>query len=193
MIREARLYCAKDWSMQRRIDHFTKRDRASGCLLWQGKLTAAGYGQIRLGRKFYLAHRLAWIAAKGPIPGRLYVCHRCDVRACVDPEHLFLGSHADNMADLAAKRTQRKLDIAALTCVAVAEAPSHQVSRAAAPNTELLRIILGGVELVNEVVSIRNLKELAKAAPLSGLSRGATGRSLRDTSSHKVPTQLRRP
>jgi hypothetical protein len=57
------------------------------------------------------AHRLAWEEANGPIPAGMYVCHTCDVPACVNVEHLFLGSQSDNMKDMAAKgrhHNQRK-------------------------------------------------------------------------------------
>lgn len=73
------------------------------CIEWQGWHTKAGYGQLtRDGKKIY-AHRDAWEKANGPIPKGMHVLHRCDNPPCVNPEHLFLGTHTDNMHDMIAK------------------------------------------------------------------------------------------
>ncbi len=63
-----------------------------------GKMTKEQGDQIPTG-----AHRVSWELHRGPIPAGVYVLHRCDVPACVNPEHLFLGSAADNVQDMIAK------------------------------------------------------------------------------------------
>lgn len=76
---------------------------AGGCLLWVGCANRYGYGQISVGGKKTLTHRLAWSVINGPIPRGLHILHRCDVPSCINPAHLFLGTNADNMADKVAK------------------------------------------------------------------------------------------
>ena len=75
----------------------------SGCHLWTGRKTDRGYGIIWKDGKPMRAHRFSWEFWFGPIPAGEHVLHRCDVRNCVNPDHLFLGTHQDNMKDMAKK------------------------------------------------------------------------------------------
>lgn len=80
----------------------------SGCLLWTTHVCTKGYGQFHWRGKFVMAHRSAWEVAHGPIPRGMHVLHNCDVPACINPAHLRLGTHADNMRDKKTRNRQPK-------------------------------------------------------------------------------------
>ena len=79
----------------------------SGCLLWTGHVDVYGYGVLKTGGRPQKAHRLAWQEVRGPIPEGLCVCHKCDVRSCINPDHLWLGTQAENTHDRQRKGRQR--------------------------------------------------------------------------------------
>ena len=86
-------------------DFWSNVDQSTECWLWVGKTTYHGYGYFWIPTEFRTqhAHRIAWTLKHGPVPAGLKVLHRCDVRACCNPSHLFLGTQLDNMRDMAAK------------------------------------------------------------------------------------------
>ncbi len=74
-----------------------------GCQIWMGSVTSKGYGFFGRNNRDCSAHRASWVLANGPIPRGLWVLHRCDIPACINPDHLFLGTAADNTADMIRK------------------------------------------------------------------------------------------
>ena len=76
----------------------------SGCWLWGGSTNKDGYGTLSVLGTTTMAHRRSWELHNGPIPEGMLVLHKYDNPACVNPDHLFLGTHGDNMKDKAKKR-----------------------------------------------------------------------------------------
>lgn len=81
-------------------------ERTESCWLWTGTKLRAGYGSLSVSNAppvRALAHRLSWQIHHGEIPDGMHVLHRCDNPSCVRPDHLFLGTHRDNMLDKVSK------------------------------------------------------------------------------------------
>jgi hypothetical protein len=83
-------------------------DGPGGCRLWVGYIQPNGYGYVNVGRHKSPAHRLALILSGVPVAAGMDVCHRCDVRNCVNPAHLYVGTRRQNMADCTARARHNK-------------------------------------------------------------------------------------
>lgn len=135
---------------------WSRVDKSGECWVWKGSVTPPGYGRIGYDGKRGYAHRLSWELANGPIPDGMFVLHRCDNRVCVRPEHLFLGTQSDNMADMDAKGRR------------VMPTPEQQLRGEAHPWAKFTE---------SEVKEIRRLWE-------AGCTQGAIARRFRTTQSY---------
>src|ERR1035437_8293700 len=86
-------------SVAERLEYYSMPEPISGCTLCRLAPNEKGYATISFNGKHSLAHRVAWELKNGPIEKRLNVLHTCDTPACINTDHLFLGTQADNMRD----------------------------------------------------------------------------------------------
>jgi len=93
--------------------HSKTKINNNGCWKWQGSLSKWGYGDVRIGpvsnKRHVNAHRAAWLYFNESIPSGLFVCHKCDVRSCCNPDHLFLGTAKQNQQDMIKKNRKNVL------------------------------------------------------------------------------------
>lgn len=139
-------------------------NKTDGCWLWTGAFRNFGYGVGKLNGRTERAHRISWTLTNGPIPPGMCVCHRCDNPPCVRPDHLFLGTDADNHADMrqkgrmatAAKMPHSKLsddDILDIRTLHAFGASNLDMAKAYGVASSLISRIITGKSRVNAGVS----------------------------------------
>ena len=84
-------------------------NRTAGCWEWQGSKRGHGYGRIKVNGRTYPAHRFLWELTNGLVPAGMLVLHKCDNPPCVRPDHLYLGTSADNTRDMVVRGRQRNI------------------------------------------------------------------------------------
>lgn len=98
----------KNLPLDVRLAMYSKANEETGCIEWTGHKTDLGYGVIGVNKKVGGAYRIAYELKNGPIPDGLDVLHKCDNPSCINPDHLFLGTQEDNVADMVSKKRQAK-------------------------------------------------------------------------------------
>lgn len=83
------------------------KNASNDCWLWTGSKYSDGYGRTKRFKKYRLCHKISYELHKGPVPIGIFVCHSCDIRSCVNPNHLWLGTHNDNMKDMVKKKRSK--------------------------------------------------------------------------------------
>jgi hypothetical protein len=94
--------------ISKKIETNSIRIPESGCWIWMSTIHESGYGRVCLGKKPFLAHRASYEEKYGKIPNGLMALHSCDVKSCVNPDHIFVGTQQDNMNDKVRKNRQAK-------------------------------------------------------------------------------------
>jgi hypothetical protein len=120
------------------VDQFwnkVKVKEKEDCWVWLGAKDSCGYGKITFNNKTISAHRFSYDITYGPIPKGMQILHKCDNPECVNPNHLYCGTHGDNMSDMVARHTYDPIQIGL---------PSTKLYAGEIWLIRKLRIIIGG-------------------------------------------------
>jgi len=90
-------------SLAETLDAYSVPEPNSGCWIWLGAANKRWHGSLGYQGKIIGSHRASWLVHRGKIPDGFFVCHRCDVPLCINPDHLFLGQAVDNVRDMLSK------------------------------------------------------------------------------------------
>jgi HNH endonuclease len=118
-------------SMRALIEARSERVPEAGCWIWIGSTVTAGYGDMKVAGRHVYAHRASYEAFVGPIPDGLHVLHRCDVRSCVNPHHLMLGTNKDNIHDCCRKGRNGRLSLDQVAAIRAERAAGCSVAEIA--------------------------------------------------------------
>jgi hypothetical protein len=137
---------------------WSKLTKTDGCWEWAGYIDEDGYGIFKINGNPLRAHRISYLLLVGPIPPGLLVCHKCDNRKCVNPDHLFLGTHLDNSIDCIKKgrRAKHPKQPARPNCCGE-KIPSHKLT-----NNQVIEI-----RSLLEVTPVRKLARMYHVAPIT--------------------------
>ena len=128
------------------------RTTEDGCMEWIASKNSHGYGKVANGiGGWSLAHRVAWEVTNGAIPLGMEVCHRCDNRACINPDHLFLGTHAENIADCKNKGRAKGLAGEANPRNKISLSAALEIKASKGPRKELAKKYGVSVHLISRI------------------------------------------
>ncbi len=152
-----RLSPERSLSIEERLEFWSMPEPNSGCRLWLGH--GARYGRIRWGGKIWLAHRLVWRLTKGEISDDVKICHKCDVGYCIEINHLFEGTQADNVADMIAKGRRKILAGEANGCARLREDDIRRIRNSPDRSNASLAREYG---VVHQLISMIRLNQIWK-------------------------------
>lgn len=153
MLRRAPCCCCDPWynpTMDQLLERIASKavpEPMSGCYIWTAAIDKNGYGRVFVDGQNRRAHTVIYELSFGPVPHGHCVCHHCDTPSCVNPEHLFIGTHKDNMNDAAMKgriinrfgRTKRRVSLPAPKPPRAKLTPAEVVAIRSAPNRRGIR------------------------------------------------------